>query len=439
MPITGNQKALMFARSGLARSGATRSGYFNETVALVVNGIDRSSRLKKATLKITKREGAAGNTATFVVWGFTPIEGQTVVIGNGAINKREFNGTISNLTQAVDNGQVEWRIDCMDRMRQFNKATVSGRYTSQAMHLIALQILAAAAPGFTTNNVATSSPTIDYIEFTDEAIGAALGRLCARISTDWHWYLDAYDDVHLFEGDEGLQNPVPLDETNYTNQHLTYSEDGRLRITRATVEGGGGNTTAPVAAGSTSIPVSECAWYADAGGTVKCGPQRVTYTGRSATSGPGSLTGVPASGAGSLIYDLTADTEVNILVTVDDLVAQAAIVAKEGGDGVYARTFTDRRLSIAGATELATSRLAGTPIASGVLQTRDRFADVGRTLTFDLTVPRGITGTAPIVEAVLARDEKHDRWIRTVTYSSRLKPQLQDAIRSIVASQGAGL
>lgn len=438
MPITGNQPALMFARAGLARSGATRSGYFNETLPIEIAGVDRSSRLRRATLSIDKREGATGNSASFVVWGFTPAEGDPVIIGNGALNKREFGGTISRLTQLYEGGRVEWLVDCMDWMRQFNKNTITGRYSSQPLHLIALQLIAAAAPGFTTNHVATSSPTIDYIEYTDEALGTALQRLCDR-ADGWHYYVDAFKDVHLYEGNEGLQNPTELNETNYTNEQLPYSEDGSLRITRATVEGGGGNTTAPVAAGATSIPVTECAWYSSSGGTVKCGPQRITYSGRSTTSGPGSITGVPATGAGSIIYDLTQGLEVNILVSVDDPAAQAVIAAKEGGDGVYDRTFIDRRLSIAGALELANARLAGTPIVSGTLRTRDRFADIGRTLTFNFTGVRGISGSAPIVAATLRRDGEHDRWIRTVTYSSRLKPQLQDAVRSIVSSQGGGL
>ena len=312
--------------------------------------------------------------------------------------------------------------------------SVSGRFSSQAMHLIVLQLVAAAAPGFTTNNVVTSSPTIDFIEFTEEDLGAALQRLCLRAGADWRFYVDPDDDVHVFEGDEGLQNPTEVNDTNYTNEQLTYGEDGTVRITRATVEGAGGRTTEPVASGSTSIPVDECVWFGSSGGTVKAGPQRVTYTGRSASSGPGNLTGVPASGAGSLVYALSQGQDVNIMVSADDVVAQAAIVAKEGGDGIYEQVYQDRRLSIAGATELAAARLAGTPAVSGTLKTRDRFADVGRTLTFNLT-GRGITGTAPIRQVKIWRDREHDRWQRLASYSTRIRPQFQDAVRSIGNSE----
>jgi hypothetical protein len=424
MPITGSQKALMFARSGLARSGATRSGYFNENVALTIGGVDRAGNIWKGSWEIYKQLGSAQLAMT--VFGIEPEEGEEVIFGTGAINHREFGGTIAGRTQLYSPGLTLWKIDCVDWMRQFRKVLVSKRYTSQAAHLIILDLVSM-GPGFTTNAVVTSSPTIDAIDFTEEPRDQAFARVVARCP-GYRGYIDAYRDVH-FALTETVQNPNPIEDTNYTNQGFTYTEDGTQRITQAVVEGGGGRTTAPVAAGATVIPVDECAWYSASGGTVKSGPQRITYTGRSASSGPGNITGVPGSGAGSIVYDLTQGQDVNLLAIVNDLVAQAAIIVKEGGDGVYARFYSDRRLSLAGATQLATSRLLGTPPKSGHLVSLDRFADVGRTLTLNHTA-RGLSFESTITTCKLS-SAAQDRIQREITYSTGFKLDVTDAVRSI--------
>lgn len=59
--------------------------------------------------------------------------------------------------------------------------------------------------------------------------------------------------------------------------------------------------TSTVAIGATSIPVANTLDFSDTGGTVKIGTETgITHTGKSTHAGAGNLTGVPASGAGSV-------------------------------------------------------------------------------------------------------------------------------------------
>lgn len=443
MPISGSQQALMVARSGIARAGATRSGYFNERIVFELNGVDYTSNIEKGSWEIRRTLTADGNSATVRVFDMQPDEGDVVVLGNGAINHREFAGTIVKVNQEFQLGKTFWRCECLDWMRQLNKAVVSKRYTSQAAHLIILDLATrVAASGFTTGSVVSSSPTIDEIELTEENLGQAFQRVAARASsvgTPYRFYVDANKGLH-FGPAETAQAPTTIVQTLMTNLRMTYAKDGSVRITRATVEGGGSLIASPASPGVTSIAVDDCARFSSSGGTVKSGPQRMTYTGRSTTSGPGSLTGVPASGDGAVQYALRQGDDINLLVSVDDLVAQAAIAAKEGGDGVYERVFSDRRLSIAGATEYAVSRLAGSPILRGTVQTLDRFADVGRKLTVNV-VNRIVPGGGPLsfeasITGARISPLAMGRFLRTIDYSTGDSVGFTDAIRSLAGVEG---
>src|SRR5438105_251125 len=99
MPITGSQKALMEARSNIARSGATRSGYFRAFTILLINGVDKSAAIWKNTISITKTLTQQPDTGTIKVYGFDPAAAQSVVIASGATDNRIFGGSILRARQ----------------------------------------------------------------------------------------------------------------------------------------------------------------------------------------------------------------------------------------------------------------------------------------------------------------------------------------------------
>lgn len=410
MGITGSQMALMQCRSGIARSDATRSDYYYGSLAATIGGVDRGATFRKRTLEIVDVLNHQPDTATAIVFGFDPAVGQEIILGSGAINNRVFGGYILRAEQLSVKKAAKkfWRIDCTDYTWLLNKRRVTKRYGAQAAHLIVIDLITNFAPGFTTANVKTSSPsTGGVLEFKAEPIGDAIVRLAGLVG--WNFYPDYSKDIHFFDT-ETTQAPVALTEASTTYSNLVYRPSIDQIRTRVFGEGGGGSATAPVAAGSVTIPVDECVWYGAAGGSVVSGSNIITYTGRSAASGPGNLTGIPAAGTGSILYAVSQGDPVNIWVQVDDAAAQAALAALEGGDGIHEYYVSDGRLSIAGATARAQAELTAfsTIDYQGSHDSIDKFNRSGKSLVINLP-GRGIN-TSVVLQKVTRRYIGQDKW-----------------------------
>jgi hypothetical protein len=81
-------------------------------------------------------------------------------------------------------------------------------------------------------------------------------------------------------------NPVQITSTSTTLQSLTIPSDLSQVITRSFREGGGSNALAEAAVGDTFLAVEDLSWYdSSLGGLVRSGPQLVSYTGVSGSSG----------------------------------------------------------------------------------------------------------------------------------------------------------
>lgn len=184
--------------------------------------------------------------------------------------------------------------------------------------------------------------------------------------------------------------------------------------------------------GSTSIIVANAAAFREGGGwaVIGNGQQVIRYTGKTANavtgvpaSGAGSITaaigynstittapiliGIPASGEGSIQYAIHKGDDVNLLVTVDDTDAQATLAAlfDDGSDGVVEDFLQDRRLSREGALELGAAHLA---LRSDVLTSlryrcRDPKTKSGRTITVNLPAPTNVNGTFKIQRVTISK------------------------------------
>jgi hypothetical protein len=156
--------------------------------------------------------------------------------------------------------------------------------------------------------------------------------------------------------------------------------------------------------------VEDLAVFPAAGWALAPGDQAFRYTGRSASSGVGMLTGIPTSGVGALTADVRAGTvravahltgcsgigvaikrgdQVNVLVQRDDTAAQTALAALVGGDGIHEAFLSDGRLSQAECDARGDAMLAmnADPIASVTFDTRDQAQNVGWSLTINTTHP----------------------------------------------------
>jgi hypothetical protein len=214
---------------------------------------------------------------------------------------------------------------------------------------------------------------------------------------------------------------VSLSPTSTT--HVDSAADGTLGAVPPTVNTAGPSGLA-FAAGSTSLPVEDTAAFPASGWAMAPGDQLFSYTGRTTTSGTGSLTGIPVSGVGSLtaavrsgtlkvvphltgvtgvLYAINKGEPVNIVVTVNDTAAQAVMAAAVGGDGIHEMFLSDGRWSITEATARATAELSQRkdPLATTHVVSRDQTIQSGRTISFSLTNP-AITGTAKIQRVTIS-------------------------------------
>jgi hypothetical protein len=220
-----------------------------------------------------------------------------------------------------------------------------------------------------------------------------------------------------------------------------------------------GVASEPTPAGSTSLYVENLALFA-ASGWADVGGQVFRYTGRSATTGGGTLTGIPASGIGSLTADVRSSTvrgiphltgipssgagsvlhavnkgeQANLIVTVNDATAQTAMATAVGGDGVHEMFLTDGRWGITEATARANAELSERkdPLITITLVSRDPSLVAGRLLTITRTHP-AISGTFRIQRVTLSEigiSGPRGRLfpLRTVELSSR-RYSFEDLVR----------
>lgn len=437
---TASTKALAQARAASLRSKDSRSAYFNTMPILTINGTNvmasgqKNYGVRRGTLKIKGILSDQPNTASFVLFDTTntiaPRPGMAVVIADGAVNNKLLTGTIVRCRRLpvptpIGTSSVAnlYDISVNDGTYLIGRRTVTKQYAAgQSTSLVVLDIISTFTTGFTTGNVQSGAPSLSApLSFKGITVPAALSQVGRAISPNWIWKVDANSDVHYFLT-ETSQAPTPITPGlfNYNSLDLTF--DLTQIRTRILAEGGGGATTAPVAIGSASIAVDECAWYSASGGTVVSSTQEilVTYTGRSAASGPGSITGIPASGAGSVSVALTQGDQMNVWVQQDDAAAQAALALLEGGDGVHEFFLSVSGGTIAQATQAALAELAAykTQLVTGTVWSLDRQMTEGKALEISLPLVKGVQSVSTIIQQVDRSLYTPTTWQFKVTYGT---------------------
>lgn len=189
-----------------------------------------------------------------------------------------------------------------------------------------------------------------------------------------------------------------------------------------------------VSAGSTALIVAGTGAFAVAGGwaVIGNGQQVIRYAGVTGTqltgvpaSGPGAivasigynstvtaapqLTGIPASGPGSIQWQILRGDAVNLLVQVDDPVAQATLAGilaatlGSASDGIREGSIQDGRISQteAEARGAAFVALRGTAEVSIRYKCRDPLTRAGRTIHVDLPAPTSVTGDFKIQQVTI--------------------------------------
>lgn len=181
-----------------------------------------------------------------------------------------------------------------------------------------------------------------------------------------------------------------------------------------------------VLAGSTSLIVAGVGAFKTVGGwaVIGNGEQVIRYTGisgntltgipasgigsivatiayNSTVTSPAHLRGIPATGTGAILFTIPKGEPVNLLVTENNVPAQTTLGLLLGTDGIQEDYLSDNRLSALEARARAKAWLAlrKDPDISVRAETRDRNTATGRTLTVNLGALQ-LYGVAFVIQSV---------------------------------------
>jgi hypothetical protein len=302
-PVAQGKVLPTYALAGVARAGATRSNYHSPQLFISIGGVQYATARSVASqrvlaLTISGVLAETPDTAQLTTEGFTPRVGQDVIITLGSMNNldREFAGQVLNATQRYVGTPANFQhaVNAIDYTWGLNKRKVSAKFTSTTVGTIATTLVATYAPGYTLRlSSDITSVAIDEISFTNQDLTACLTQLTKRVGG--HWKCNPLKVVRLFIVDTESTNPTIINSVNALLLGETFQATSDLSqvLTRVYVEGGGANALQQLAAGETIIPVETAVWYQPTG-VVVSGPQRISYTSVD-QGGAGSLVGPGAA------------------------------------------------------------------------------------------------------------------------------------------------
>lgn len=293
MPITGSQKALMQARSGIERAGASRTGYYTPYMAVTIGGANRRTSIMFETLRVSTALNDEPDSASFTMkpGSTVPALFTPVVIGLGLISNRLFAGSV--VTVAPRRVKVAdspfYDVQCVDWLRLFDRLRVSKIYRSAldgfTLDQIVSNVVAAHTSGFTSVHVQASAIVPDVFTVADETPSQILTRL-VHLNGGGGWYIDADRDVHWFgpSGETGTTPPVTITDTLGTVllNEFRHATDGRELRNRVIVKGRSTRLRSllindPTALAAYGIPVEESWMFDPNGGVVNIGQQIFDY------------------------------------------------------------------------------------------------------------------------------------------------------------------
>lgn len=245
------------------------------------------------------------------------------------------------------------------------------------------------------------------------------------------------------------------------NTTTTYSDsttDASLGANVPTTDSSGlTQPSGQVVAGATTLIVAGTGGFQSGGGwaVIGNGQQVIRYTGVTSisltgipASGNGSITasvsynsnvtaapqitGVPSSSTGSVLFSILKGDQLNLLAQADDSGAQTTLAGLIGGDGIQEDYASDNRLSY---TESHARAVAVLALRSAVevslrYQCRDTVTAAGATITVNLGSPTSIFGTFKIQQVTISNF--HPNGAHAPTYdvqASTTRFSLEDLLR----------
>lgn len=426
-------------------------------VTFTINGVDVTVRVRKYESEIIESQHEGAAKAYVVVRGITPVEGQEVVISDGF--GTIFDGQITEvqLIKTREATRARYRLVCDQWGDLMDRRLVYDKRTTTAISTLVTSFLGLNTSGFTTANVETISTTTDF-NASGDRMTSVLIRLAGLVNAVFR--ILPTKDVY-FRANTNLTAPAALTSTNHLYRNLVYRRNKRLVRTRVFAKGASVSVLADVLTSMLAVPIASitmfvggilimldglkynCSTYL-AGGTgstlsssaaTGATTLNVTdtnsfpspgwallngvyvYWGSKTNGTPGTLTSIPASGAGSVTSAMPSGASIvtvptavvqpsnaalasgasaQLIVQRDDTAAQTALAALEGGDGIYEFEVEDTGINSIGALQaLGDAELTAgkSVIESATFTSEDRNAQVGATQVINVA---GISASIPI-------------------------------------------
>jgi hypothetical protein len=336
---------------------------------------------------------------------FVPVQGQTITIADETSSSSLlFGGTLTDVqlsfmeTYTVQDPTPRlvsfWNVQATDWSWLMNKDNrVYARFDNVGANVAVARLLDLCDPalgmrvGMIPQGLGNVTRTFD-----GQMVTEGIGEIAKSANALWRMRLGARR-IDLFQSEDLDGNPIVIDGTRRVWENFTLSTSlGQVR-TRVQFEGEGSTTTAVVPAGANVIPISECGVFKASGGRAKSLHQaNIFYAGRTASSGPGTLTGVTG-----VVDDIPQGTSINVFVERSDATAITNLATVLGGGytGVVAYYGRDQRVSETTSTGVADQNLAFNkdPRQVASYGTEERFQWPGKLASVNYTTPATVNAT----------------------------------------------
>jgi hypothetical protein len=270
MALTGAEEAYTWARSGIARSGATRSNYVQpfSTVDLIVrdaNGnitarTDITPYIRFGSLEVTQALNDEPDSCRFQIVPTAPAAaipavGQEIAVAwtPGAVLFRGY-ALVVQFDRRPMNESPWVSVQCQDSMWRFDARIVTYRFPAQSVTASILELVKwfcndPEFPGtlrdFTTTFVQAGMPSLPAFDIINQRPSTVMRRLMSAVQGAF--YIDGRD-VHAWAGnlsEPGQANPQPLTNSLATLKAFRVTHDATQLRKRVLVEGRRATTLMP--------------------------------------------------------------------------------------------------------------------------------------------------------------------------------------------------
>lgn len=395
--------AYLQARAAIARSGVTYCGWTPPSVTCTIGGTDRTSVVLREGWSLSARADGTPATFTFTTKTITPVVGQDVKVAYATPNEYLFGGTILQreaVPVSPGSAYLQWQCTAVGYQWLLDRYdVVMAQYASVGVGTMVADILYRFTDGgFRVGYIPSSLGNLT-MEFTFETPWNALRRIAKACGGVLEMTPDKIVNIYTSYPEAALAN---VTQATILAKSLTYRDDLTQVRTRALYEGHGTTAVSAVAPGATTIAVNETGIFSESGGSAVSGRNLFTYTGKSANSGGGSLTGVSG-----VLYSIAPTDEIKVIAEVIDAAADTALAAVLGGSlsGQATHYLQDGRLSLEEAEARANADLAtfggALEEATFTYKAPQRYVRAGRAVTIAITDPLTISGSFTLQSVTL--------------------------------------